>query len=320
MDLIDPVLEIARERFGIPWLYPMQRLVIGNVLEAADLAAEVAEGHRNGGDEDEEEEKPPTRQVVILPTGAGKSLCFQISPPLLAGAKLVVFPPLALIESQKRRLGYHRIGPVVFPGGQERSQREAGLAALAEGRARIAIATPEVLAGQDLCEALAKTGIAHLAIDEAHCVSEWGTSFRPAYLEIGRIAETLRPLAISAFTATASRSVLETMTRSLFAEKPWRLVAGDPDRPNIGYAVLPTLSREHSLMRILETARRPLIVFASSRRTVERLALLIRERWEEERVRFYHAGLESAEKRVVESWFLSSADGILTATCAYGLP
>jgi ATP-dependent DNA helicase RecQ len=316
MDSPDTVLEVARERFGIPWLFPMQRLVIGNVLE---VAAKDECPPRDEADDDEGEEAPPSRQVVMLPTGAGKSLCFQIPALLLDRPTLVIYPLLALMEDQKRRLEACGIQAVVFRGGQSGAEREAALAELAAGRAKIAIGNPEVLGRSGLLETLAGIGIAHLAIDEAHCVSEWGESFRPAYLEIARIADTLKPRAISAFTATASPSVLDSVTRHLFGNEAWRLVAGNPDRPNISYAVLPTLSREHSLERILAEERRPLIVFASSRRGVERIAGLIQTRRGETDLRFYHAGLEKEEKRAVETWFLSSEKGILVTTCAYGM-
>ncbi|MFZ4616646.1 MAG: RecQ family ATP-dependent DNA helicase [Rectinemataceae bacterium] len=321
--LPDPVAETARERFGIPWLFPIQRLVMANILEAAaaeDLPATPLSApgndHHNA---DDIPDRPPPRQVVVLPTGAGKSLCFQVPALLLDGPTLVLYPLLALMEDQRRRLEEGGIPCVTFRGGQLAEERRRALAALASGEAKIAIANPEVLEKGKLAGELADLGIAHLAIDEAHCVSEWGSTFRPAYLEIGRIARTLKPRAITAFTATAGPAVLKATAASLFGEEAWRLLAGNPDRPNIVYSVVPTLSKQRSLARLVAESEKPLIVFAGSRRGVENLASRLRLDQRGLDARFYHAGLAGEEKRRIEAWFLASNGGVLAATCAYGM-
>ncbi|HUX42235.1 MAG TPA: RecQ family ATP-dependent DNA helicase [Rectinemataceae bacterium] len=305
---IEEALALSRERFGIEQFHPLQRLAIANILEQP--APEPAAG---------EAEPSPSRQVVILPTGAGKSLCFQAPALVLKRPTLVLYPLIALMEDQLRRLALAGVEAALFRGGQSPGERAAALTALRSGRAPIALANPEVLASSELRRELADIGIDHLAIDEAHCVSEWGETFRPAYLEIGAIAEVLRPRFTSAFTATASPLVLEAVTKRLFGDKPWHLVAGNPDRPNIHWSVLPTLSRYRSLFRLLENEGRPLIVFASSRRGVEKIAAAIRSRRPDLDLRLYHAGLEAGEKRAIESWFLGSDAGLLVATCAYGM-
>jgi ATP-dependent DNA helicase RecQ len=257
--------------------------------------------------------------MVILPTGAGKSLCFQLPALLLKGPTLVIYPLLALMEDQRRRLEELGVECRVFRGGQGTEERREGVEALASGRAKIAISNPETLSKGGLLDSLGLLGIAHLAIDEAHCLPEWGESFRPAYLELGRIATALKPRSISAFTATASPGVLEATARHLFGNEAWRLVAGDPDRPSISYHVIPALSRERCLETLLAGCERPLICFASSRKGVESLASMMRERTGNGEIRFYHAGLDPDEKRSIEAWFLKSGEGILFATCAYGM-
>lgn len=321
--LPDPVAETARERFGIPWLFPIQRLVMANILEAAAAVDPPATPPSVTGDDhhnaDDFSDRPPPRQVVVLPTGAGKSLCFQVPALLLDGPTLVLYPLLALMEDQRRRLEEAGIASVTFRGGQSAGERGLALSALASGTTKIAIANPEVLEKGRLAVELAGLGIAHLAIDEAHCVSEWGMSFRPAYLEIGRIARTLKPRAITAFTATAGPAVLEATAASLFGQEAWRLLAGNPDRPNILYSVVPTLSKQRSLARLVAESEKPLIVFAGSRRGVENLASRLRLDQRGLDARFYHAGLAAEEKRRIEAWFLASAEGVLAATCAYGM-
>ncbi|MEI6876925.1 MAG: helicase-related protein, partial [Spirochaetota bacterium] len=139
------------------------------------------------------------------------------------------------------------------------------------------------------------------------------------YLELGKIVEALDPPALSAFTATASPTVFEAVARILFGGASYRVIEGDPDRPNISYAVVRTLSREHSLVRLTRELPRPLIVFCSSREGAQMLSRLLIERLAATEVRFYHAGLERPEKKTIEEWFFSSGDGILCSTCAYGL-
>ena len=298
----DPVARLARERFGVPWLYPLQRLAVANVLDAA-----------------ESEEGETGRQLVLLPTGAGKSLCFQLPALALPRPTIVVYPLLALMEDQRRSLARLGIPYALFRGGQEEGERRAAMADLESGRAKLAITNPESLRSRDLLDFLASLKPSHLAVDEAHCVSEWGETFRPAYLELGEIAERLAPRALSAFTATASPSVVEALERLLFRGEGYRLVSGDPDRPNLSYSVARTLSRNRSLERLCRGLPKPLIVFVSSRAGAEILAELLRARLGSEDIRFYHAGLGREEKREVEAWFYGSATGILCATSAYGM-
>lgn len=299
-NLEDPVAALARERFGVAYLFPYQRLVIANVLDAS------------GEDE-------LTRQVVILPTGFGKSLCFQVPSLMLPGPTLVVYPLLALMEDQRRGLAARGIASSVFRGGMGVDERREAEARVESGEAKIVITNPESLAKGRLLDFLKRQRVGHLAIDEAHCVSEWGETFRPSYLELGRVIEELAPEAVSAFTATASPTVLAAMASILFGGEGYRLVEGDPDRPNLSYAVLPTLSKPHSLERLLREEKRPAIVFCSSRKGAEILAESLRERLATEEVRFYHAGLERPEKKRIETWFFASETGILATTCAYGL-
>jgi ATP-dependent DNA helicase RecQ len=299
--LDDPVSALAKERFGLDYLYPYQRLVAANVVDACGPGAE------------------PLRQVVLLPTGFGKSLCFQLPALLLPGPTVVVYPLLALMEDQRRRLASLGIDCALFRGGQSDEERRAAEAAVERGEAKIVIANPEVLGSPRLMGFLKEARPSHLAIDEAHCVSEWGMSFRPSYVELGRIAEALSPPALSAFTATASPTVFEAVARILFGGSSYGVIEGDPDRPNISYSVLRTLSREHSLVRLARELPRPLIVFCSSREGTQMLARLLSERLPETETRFYHAGLEKPEKKAVEKWFFASECGALVSTCAYGM-
>ena len=295
----DPVARLAAERFGVRYLYPLQRLVMANILDAP------------AGEE-------VLRQVAIFPTGFGKSLCFQLPALLLPGPTIVIYPLLALVEDQRRRLEASGIPCAVFKGGMAEDEKASAREGLSSGRTKLVLTNPESLRGS-LLGFLSDLRPSHVAVDEAHCVSEWGRTFRPAYLELGQALETLAPRVTTAFTATASPPVLEAVSRILFMGGAATIVEADPDRPNIHYSVVRSLSRERALESLLARLERPAIVFTSSRDGVQILAERLRSRLTTEELRFYHAGLTKGERRAIEEWFLTSADGILTSTCAYGM-
>ena len=335
-EIPDPVSETAREVFAITYLFPWQRLVIANILDAvaANLAsAELTDGinrndeacaKREAGDELHDEDGALRgRQIVLLPTGAGKSLCFQIPALLLEKPTLVIFPLLALQGDQRRRLEEGGIEPAFFRGGQSREEREAQFARLegSDGKppAKLIIANPEILvATETVLSRIAARGISHLAIDEAHCVSEWGDSFRPSYLELGNIIERLNPPAVTAFTATASQSVLERVAEVLYGGEA-HLVRGESDRPNIEYSVYRCRAKDAALIRIAARNERPMVVFCATRGGTERAARLLREAFNDTDIKFYHAGLQKDEKLAVESWFHGHPRAILCCTCAWGM-
>ncbi len=298
----DDVLEAAQKAFGIKYLYPWQRIVMANILE------------------DSEE---PVRQIVLLPTGAGKSLCFMVPALCLEGPTLILYPLLALMNDQARRLVEGGMRPVVFKGGQSAEERKANFEALEQG-AKVILANPEVLQNDALVARLAECGIAQIAIDEAHCVSEWGDSFRPAYLTLGNIIKKLDVPRVTAFTATASPEVLARINQVLFDGEA-RILRSEADRPNIHYFVHYAVCKEKAVLQLVEREEKPLLVFCGTRKRAENMARLIREHQKQlhpekdDIVRFYHAGLEREEKTVIEQWFYPKSDAIMTSTCAFGM-
>lgn len=296
---LEPVAELARRQFGIDYLFPLQRMSIANILDAV-------------------ESDSPVRQLVLFPTGFGKSICFQLPALLAPGPTVVVYPLLALMNDQKNSLDRRGIPSALFRGGLEDEEWRMQRDLVKSGKAKIVITNPECLATPRLREFLAGAGIFHLAIDEAHCVSEWGETFRPSYLRLGESIEALKPKALSAFTATASPTVADAIARYIFGSGAFFLLSADIDKFNIRYSVEDTLSPFHTLLRLIFERPKPLIVFDQSRDGVRRLCEIIRERSPFE-AKFYHAGLTREEKNDVEAWFMASADGILVATCAYGM-
>lgn len=295
----DPVAELARRRFHIRFLYPLQRMAIANVLDA-------------------EESPEPIRQLVLFPTGFGKSICFQLPALLAHGLTVVVYPLLALMSDQQHSLERREISSVLIRGAMSDDQWREAERQVETKSTNLVVTNPESLEQPRVQRLLSRRGVFHLAIDEAHCVSEWGETFRPSYLRLKDSIEALDPKVLSAYTATASPAVELAIARHLFGENSYRLVRTDIDKPNISYAVEPTLEPEHTLLRLVSIKPKPLIVFDQSRDEVRLLCELIHRRTEQE-VRFYHAGLSRPEKEATEKWFMESEDGILVSTCAYGM-
>lgn len=290
----DPVSSAAFRTFGIRYLFPYQRLVVENVLERRS-------------------------QIVILPTGAGKSLCFQLPAVLLDGPSLIVYPLLSLLADQKRRLEEKGIPIGLVRGGQSREERDSVWRGCADGTIRVVLTNPEAALSPPVYERLAHIGFRHLVIDEAHCISEWGETFRPSYLELHRLAGLREIPVVTAFTATASPEVIATIGERLFRGRPHHLVRGGADRPNIRYGVIPTSSKPHTVTLLAGSVERPALVFTRSRREAERTAAMLARRLRDPEIRFYHAGLSREEKTDIERFFFSSRTGILASTSAYGM-
>lgn len=322
----DIIAQCAKEHFGIESLYPQQRIVIANILSAAGFYGE------------EEAEDAPKHQLVILPTGMGKSICFMLPCLLMKPLTLVVFPLLSLMSDQKRRFDNAGIPVVLIRGGQSREERQKIFRSIEQEKVAAILTNPEMLESQRLMELLSTVERIHLVVDEVHTLPEWGESFRPALLKIGGLAERLPITQITAFTATAGERIIEGVTRLLFHGDSPNLVTALPDRPNIHYRVIPSLNKSADIAALLadgmgktENHRgeaptpfvspmpRPAVIFCRTRKETERVARELRYKLEEDSIRFYHAGLEREEKELCADWFFTSIRGILVATTAYGM-
>jgi ATP-dependent DNA helicase RecQ len=298
------LLSAAKEYLGVDYLFPYQRLVVQATVETFEAGT---------GEE-------LSRQIVLLPTGAGKSLCFFLPAALLPGLTVVVYPLKALIRDQERRLAAGTLRARALSGDLDAPQRRRLFEEIGRGEVDMLLTNPEMLAQQAVRGALAEQPVTHLVIDEAHCVVEWGRSFRPAYLELSDAIDALSPRIVSAFTATASPEILSGIRRILFANQEAYLVRGNPDRPNIHYSVFPVLSKGRALSLLLQQEDRlPAVVFCGTRLETEMTCRGIRDRLGADRARFYHAGLGAEERLETESWFSNAARGVLVATCAWGM-
>ena len=320
----DLITKSAEENFGIKYLYPWQRMVVENILQAYECKKKLAglsDEEKTDFFQKEDDSFCRGRQIVLLPTGAGKSLCFQIPALLLDGPTLVIYPLLALMTDQQRRMEEGSLRCVVFRGGQSPEERQNNFQKIMDkgpGQAKIILANPEVLQSQSLLDQLCKAGIRHIAIDEAHCVSEWGDSFRPSYLELGKVIEKINPPVITAFTATASPEVLSRVSEILFNGQA-HIVRSESDRPNIHYYVRKCSAKMKEALILARQEMRPMIIFCGTRSKSQEMAEELNACFGGGAAKFYHAGLEKAEKESVEKWFYQSREGILCATCAYGM-
>jgi ATP-dependent DNA helicase RecQ len=290
----DPIVEAARQHFHIPYLYPIQRFVISNTIEEKN-------------------------QIVVLPTGGGKSLCYHLPARICSGITLVIVPLLSLLDEQVGLCREAGLMAQALRGGQSDQERKRVSSRARSGGIDVLFTTPEALARVARKQLLPDIEIFHLVVDEAHCVAEWGKSFRPAYLKLQEIIPSLRVRCLTAFTATASPRVLETIREVVFPGRGVTTVAADPDRPNIRYSVIPTLSKARSLRQIVGTSPHPLLIFSRSRSGTEWAARTLRRHLPDLETYFYHAGLNRKERGRIEAWYKHSGEGILTATSAYGM-
>ena len=304
----DPIEELTFNTFGIRNLFPIQRFVIANILDSLEL---------NDSENTNDTSSEPKNQIVLLPTGAGKSICFQVPALVLPHPTLIIYPLLALMTDQQRRMEENNINCVVFRGGQSQEERNKNFNKLKNGT-KVIIANPEVLENKNLINKLKQIGISHIAIDEAHCVSEWGDTFRPSYLNLGNVIKEINAPIVTAFTATASPEVLKRITEVLF-DGSANIIQSESDRPNIHYYVKYAAAKTQAIISLAKTEEKPMIIFCGTRFNAADMAKELNAFFNKKVAQFYHAGFEKSEKERIEQWFYNSTDGILCATCAYGM-
>ena len=297
----------AKQLFNIGYVFPYQRLIITNTLRAAGYY---------GVDEKTE---VLDKQIVLLPTGSGKSLCFMLPGILLDGITLIVFPLLSLMADQERRIIEAGASVTTLKGGMTKEEISKSYKEIREGSVKFILTNPETLGTSKVLSLLKEGNITHVVIDEAHTVSQWGESFRPAYLDVGNHIKNIGVSLITAYTATASDYIVKSILKNIFLNDEVNVVRGDPDRTNIHYSALPSLSKDESLLKLISISEKPIIIFHSSRVSAEVTNRFLLSRMESTDIVYYHAGLTKDEKQSIEEWFFSSNTGILNATCAYGM-
>ncbi|MFA7107903.1 MAG: RecQ family ATP-dependent DNA helicase [Sphaerochaetaceae bacterium] len=295
--------EVAEKIFKINNLKPYQILVIVNILENSRITGFSKR----------------KQQLVILPTGAGKSLCFQIPSVLLKGLTIIVYPLIALMNDQEKVFKQHNIPVVVIKGGQTNKQRNLNWEKLESRQAHIIITNPESLIQKKTFNDILKFKIELVVIDEAHVIAEWGKSFRPAYLKMCELLPQLRSNQILAFTATADSLVIKDISKVLFKGIKPKIILSSANRENIIYNSIYTISKDHCLKQLLKTCDKPALVFCPTRNFTKTGFREIKMENKDLKIAYYNAKMEKEKKVFIENWFKDSKDGVLLATNAYGM-
>jgi len=254
----------------------------------------------------------------VMPTGAGKSVCYQIPALLLAGATLVVSPLISLMKDQVAQLRRGDIPAAFINSSLTTEQYREVLRRVGEGRYIIIYVAPERLETADFLRFAMETPIALIAVDEAHCVSQWGQDFRPSYLKIAEFIRKLsvRPV-VGAFTATATAAVKSDIARLLGLRDPLSITTGF-DRPNLYFEVV-RLKNKSKYFHDLIGQRGGMcgIVYCATRKTVDTVCAELRRRGIE--ASRYHAGLEDGERRKNQEDFIQNRVTVMVATNAFGM-
>jgi len=291
---IDHARELLRARFGYPDFRPGQSQAVQAVLQGRDT-------------------------LVVLPTGGGKSLCYQVPALLLPGLTVVVSPLISLMKDQVDALEARQL-PAAFINSTLRSgQVSERLARAQRGEIKLLYVAPERFDAGSTAERLRGIGISLLAIDEAHCISEWGHDFRPSYLRVGAVREKLGSPPTIALTATATPEVRRDIARQLGLRDPETIVTGF-DRRNLHYHVIPSATEQDKDAGLIDALRKHdglAVVYAATRKAVERVSTVL------ERARIpaaaYHAGLDDTHRHEVQDAFMGERVRAIVATNAFGM-
>jgi RecQ family ATP-dependent DNA helicase len=256
--------------------------------------------------------------LLVMPTGAGKSLCYQLPAIARTGTALVISPLIALMDDQAAKLTALGLRVARIHSGLDRSVARQACVDYLQGTLQFLFIAPERLRVPGFKEMLAKRPLALIAIDEAHCISQWGHDFRPDYRMLGEYLPALRPAPVVALTATATPTVQADILSQLGMIKPARFIHGfRRDNLAIEVAELPMPERPAAICSLLADAdRRPAIVYATSRKGAEKLAQELSLRLP---AAAYHAGLEPETRERVQTAFLGGELEVVVATIAFGM-
>lgn len=287
------IRKAMKRYFGYEAYKPGQEAVIKSILQARDT-------------------------LGVMPTGGGKSLCYQLPALLLPGLTLVISPLIALMKDQVDALNDQGVAASFINSSLEPDEVRYRLYQASRGRCKLLYVAPERLASEHFNSLLDKIPISLVAIDEAHCISQWGHDFRPSYLGIGSWIGSMqkRPI-VAAFTATATPKVREDIIRLLALKDP-QVFVNSFDRPNLRWMLMKGIDRERFINRYLrEHHDQPGIIYAATRKEVDSLFAELSVR--SFKVGKYHAGMNSEERNHNQELFIHDEIQVIVATNAFGL-
>ena len=283
---------MLREIWGFDSLRPSQHAAIGSILEGRDT-------------------------LVVMPTGGGKSLCYQAPAIFRGGMTIVVSPLIALMKDQVDSLKQVGVNAIRIDSTLNASEKREAAQQLRGGQVRMLFVSPERLANQDFVRFLDGNDVHTIAIDEAHCVSQWGHDFRPEYRQLSSLRTSFPKAAMHGFTATATEKVRLDIIDQLGLKAP-RVLVSSFDRPNLTYRVLPQLDLQDQIREVCERHQGSGgIVYCLRRKDVESVTEYL------QRKGFsavgYHAGMSHEERKLAQEAFLTEAVDVAVATVAFGM-
>ncbi|HEX8693168.1 MAG TPA: ATP-dependent DNA helicase RecQ [Longimicrobium sp.] len=293
-DRLEEAREVLRRWWRYPDFRPGQDQAIRNVL--------------SGGD-----------SLTVMPTGGGKSLCYQVPAMMLPGVTLVVSPLISLMKDQVDTLEAVGLPATFLNSSLPGSEMSARLEAAERGAFKLVYVAPERFDSEGFQRRLAALDVSLLAVDEAHCVSEWGHDFRPSYLRLGQVRRLLRDPPVAALTATATEEVRRDIVRQLSLRSPRVLVTGF-DRRNLVWHVLRAKNdseKDRILLKLLKGREGSAVVYASTRKNVDALTMLLAGAGVP--AVGYHAGLPDRDRKRIQDRFMSGEAPVVVATNAFGM-
>src|SRR4051812_35982411 len=281
-----------KKHFGYDAFRPLQEEIVRDALDGRDVFA-------------------------LMPTGGGKSLCFQLPALLRPGLTIVVSPLISLMKDQVDALHASGVAATFLNSALDGTQARTRLRGLYNGEFRLLYVAPERLMLDSFIERVREWKIAQIAIDEAHCISEWGHDFRPEYRELVKLREMLPAVPIMALTATATERVRADIVAQLKLRDP-RCYVASFDRPNLTYQVVPKSAPYEQLFDFLQTRPNESgIVYCASRKAADSIAAKLNA--DGITARPYHAGLEAEERSRHQEMFLRDDVRVVSATIAFGM-
>ncbi len=285
-------LPLLKKHFGYDSFRPFQSDIIQSILDKKDT-------------------------LVIMPTGGGKSLCFQLPAIMMPGTCIVVSPLIALMKDQVEGLHENGIAASFLNSSQSSDQQREVWSSLREGTLDLLYISPEKLVTPHFLDALSEAHINMIAIDEAHCISMWGHDFRPEYTRMATLKNRFPTIPFVALTATADRITQSDICQQLTLEAPEKFVASF-DRPNIRLTVLPGKKRFEAILGFIRKKSGDSgIIYCLSRKSTEKIA----EKLQAKGINagFYHAGMDPADRAHMQEEFISDRLQIICATIAFGM-
>ena len=283
--------EILKQYWGYAAFRPLQEDIIHSVL--------------NGND-----------TLALMPTGGGKSICFQVPALIREGICIVVSPLIALMKDQVEQLQKRNISAVAIYSGMTRREIDLHLDNCVYGNVKFLYVSPERLQAEILIERVKRMQVALLAIDEAHCISQWGYDFRPPYLEIAQFREIIPDVNLVALTATATERVKQDIQERL-AFRKGQVFQKSFARPNLSYSVFYEEDKEKKLLQILQSVNGTAIVYVRSRKGTQAIAKYLYGHGIS--ASFYHAGLTNEERSKRQEEWVQGITRVIVATNAFGM-